>query len=382
MKRLDRWCIAVAGFAPWGHRPAPPQGVSAVPPARGRSFEIRRRRRPGGFAAALLVGLVTALSLMTGPRPVRAEETLRLFRLGTGGLTGVYYPIGQSLARGLTAAAGEHSSAPEGESGIPGYIGVAQISSGSVENARAVTRGDIEAGLVQADVAAQAYAGKAAFAGEATARSIRAVASLYPERLQIVTRRDAGIRSIGDFRGWRISIDEVGSGTLAVMRIVLAAHGMTEADFSPVYLKPMFTQEKMSRGDVQGFAMMAGTPMEAFTRLSAVGLYLVPIPPAIAARIHAQFPYLVPAVIPAGVYADIPATPTLQVHALLVVRAALDEDLVYRATAALWSRRTAALLAAGHPQGRSIAPASALTGVSIPLHPGAERFYRRIGVRH
>jgi TRAP transporter TAXI family solute receptor len=166
------------------------------------------------------------------------------------------------------------------------------------------------------------------------------------------------------------------------MRIVLAAHGMTEADFSPVYLKPMFTQEKMSRGDVQGFAMMAGTPMEAFTRLSAVGLYLVPIPPAIAARIHAQFPYLVPAVIPAGVYADIPATPTLQVHALLVVRAALDEDLVYRATAALWSRRTAALLAAGHPQGRSIAPASALTGVSIPLHPGAERFYRRIGVRH
>jgi TRAP transporter TAXI family solute receptor len=325
---------------------------------------------------------VTALSLMTGPRPVRAEETLRLFRLGTGGLTGVYYPIGQSLARGLTAAAGEHSSAPEGESGIPGYIGVAQISSGSVENARAVTRGDIEAGLVQADVAAQAYAGKAAFAGEATARSIRAVASLYPERLQIVTRRDAGIRSIGDFRGRRISIDEVGSGTLAVMRIVLAAHGMTEADFSPVYLKPMFTQEKMSRGDVQGFAMMAGTPMEAFTRLSAVGLYLVPIPPAIAARIHAQFPYLVPAVIPAGVYADIPATPTLQVHALLVVRAALDEDLVYRATAALWSRRTAALLAAGHPQGRSIAPASALTGVSIPLHPGAERFYRRIGVRH
>jgi TRAP transporter TAXI family solute receptor len=332
------------------------------------------------LAAVFLVVLLWAPFNAAGPRPVHAGESARLLRIGTGGLTGVYYPIGQALARGLTGAAGDPSPALDGESGIPGYIGVAQTSAGSVENARTVTRGDIEAGLVQADVAAQAYHGKQAFVDDAAARSIRAVASLYPERLQIVTRRDAAIRNIGDFPGKRISIDEIGSGTLAVMRIVLAAQGVTEADFSPVYLKPMFTQDKMTNGELQGFAMMAGTPMDAVTRLSAVDLFLVPIPPAIAARIHAQFPYLVPGVIPEGVYRDIPATPTLQVHALLVVGASLEESLVYRATAALWSQRTAALLAAGHPQGRSISLETSMTGISIPLHPGAERYYRHIGV--
>jgi len=303
-------------------------------------------------------------------------ETKRLFRIGTGGLTGVYYPIGKLIAKGLTTSSDEERDLKTGEQGIPGYIGVAQNSAGSIENVRAVASGEIEAGLVQADVAAWAFHGEHAFSGDQSVRVVRAVASLYPEKFQIVIRRDANIYSVLDLRGKRISIDEIGSGTLTVMRIVLDAHGLSEKDLLPVYLKPVFTFDKMANNELQGFVMMAGAPMEAVLQLSNIGLSLVPISPQMASQINKQFPYLVPAQIPAGIYPGIPDTPTIQVYALLVVSSAMHEDLVYQVTAALWSKRTLTLLEGGHPQGKSISLKTALVGVSIPLHPGAERFYR------
>jgi len=292
-------------------------------------------------------------------------EAKRLFRIGTGGFTGVYYPIGKLIAKGLTEPVEGKDALKTGIQGVPGYIGVAQNSAGSIENVKMVTSGEIEAGIVQADVAAWSVRSEHAFAGDN-----------YPEKFQIVTRRDANIRNVMDLRGKRISIDEIGSGTLAVMRIVLEAHGLSEKNLLPVYLKPVFTHDKMVKGDLQGFVMMAGAPMEAVTQLLKIGISLVPIAPEMASLIGKRFPYLVPAKIPAGVYPGIPDTPTLQVHALLVVSSAMHDDLVYQATAALWSERTLALLKSGHPQGKSITPQTALTGISIPLHPGAERFYR------
>jgi TRAP transporter TAXI family solute receptor len=303
-------------------------------------------------------------------------EAKRLFRIGTGGLTGVYYPVGKLIATGLTEPAEGKDALETGVQGVPGYIGVAQNSAGSIENVKMVTSGEIEAGIVQADVAAWSVQSEHAFAGDKSVRVVRAVASLYPEKFQIVTRRDANIRNVMDLRGKRISIDEIGSGTLAVMRIVLQAHGLSEKDLLPVYLKPVFTHDKMVKGDLQGFVMMAGAPMEAVTQLLKIGISLVPIAPEMASLIGKRFPYLVPAKIPAGVYPGIPDTPTLQVHALFVVSSAMNDDLVYQVTAALWSERTLSLLKSGHPQGKSITPQAALTGISIPLHPGAERFYR------
>ncbi len=264
--------------------------------------------------------------------------------------------------------------------GLPGYIGVAQSSGGSVANVRALASGEIETGIVQADVAAWAFQGERVFAGDESVKVVRAVASLYPEKFQIVTRRDANIRSVSDLRGKRISIDEIGSGSLMVMRIVLDAYGLSEKDMYPLYLKPNFTDDKMVKGELQGFVVMAGIPMEAAQRVADIGLFFVPIDREIALRINAKFPYLVPGEIPAGAYPGVPDTPTLQVHALLVVSSAIPEDLVYQLTASLWSERTLSLLKGGHPQGKAITLKTALQGISIPLHPGAERFYREHGI--
>lgn len=300
---------------------------------------------------------------------------LSLFRIGTGGQTGVYYPIGKIIAQGITSNDSIEEPVKPGENGVPGYIGVAQNSAGSIDNVRGVAAGEIEAGLVQADVAAWAFQADRVFKGNDQVRAVRAIASLYPEKFQIVTRRDANIRNVNDLCGKRISIDEIGSGTLAVMRIVLEAHGMTEKDLLPVYLKPVFTHNKMINGELQGFVMMAGAPMAAVSQLSGVGISLVPISPEMASRIEARYPYLVPGHIPADVYPGIPEVSTIQVYALLVVKETMDEALVYQITAALWSQRTLSMLKEGHPQGKSITPETALVGVSIPLHPGAKKYY-------
>ncbi len=305
---------------------------------------------------------------------VEAED-LRLFRIGTGGQTGVYYPIGKIIARGITLSDSIGKAVQAGKNGVPGYIGVAQNSAGSIDNIRSIVAGEIEAGLVQADVASWAFKGDHLFKRDEQVRAVRAIASLYPEKFQIVTRRDADVQSVADLRGKRISNDEIGSGTLAVMRIVLDAHGMSENDFLSVYLKPVFTHDKIISGELDGFVMMAGTPMDAVSQLSDIGISLVPILPEIAAQIEVRYPYLVPGYIPADVYPGIPEVPTIEVHALLVVSETMDEALVYKITEALWNQRTLSMLKEGHPQGKFITPETALTGISIPLHPGAEKYY-------
>jgi len=204
-----------------------------------------------------------------------AGESQRLFRIGTGGTAGVYYPIGKLIAQGFNEASGKAGAPQTGTPGTPALVAVAQSSGGSVANVQALASGEIEAGLVQADVAAWAFHGDRVFSGDDSVKVVRAVAGLYSEKLQIVTRRDANIRSVADLRGKRISIDEVGSGTLMAMRIVLDAHGLSENDLIPMYLKPEFTDDKIVTGELQGFVVMAGTPMKAADRLAGMELFFV-----------------------------------------------------------------------------------------------------------
>ncbi len=320
--------------------------------------------------------IVTIFILMTFIPSLSVAEDLRLIRIGTGGKTGVYYPIGNIIAHGLTGVESSEGKMFHAENGVPGYIAIAQNSAGSIENVKKVTSGEIEVGLVQADVAAWASGGKYVFKGNERVRGIRAIASLYPEKFQIVVRRDANISSVKDLVGKKISVDEIGSGTLAAMRIVLEAHGMTETDLLPVYLKPVFTHDKLVNGELQGFVMMAGAPMAAVSQLSSIGITLVPISNKAAAWIEKRYPYLFPGTISADIYEGVPEIATIQVYALMVVNETMDEKLAFQITAALWSQRTRDMLRKGHPQGKLITPDTGMQGISIPLHPGASKFYQ------
>ncbi len=292
------------------------------------------------------------------------------FRIGTGGSTGVYYPIGKLIATGLTVSSAQNDS-PLGE-----LIGIAQNSAGSIDNCRGIIAGELEAGMVQADIADLAYNRQGDFSDLPETISVRAIASLYSEKFQLVVRKDAGIDDFQDLKGKRISIDELGSGTMAIMNIVLEAHGLVEKDLLPLYLKPAFTEDKIREDQLQGFAIMAGAPNVAVTKLLDTGITLIPIAQPIAAAISQRHKYLAPGKVEKDVYRGIPETPTLEVNALLVVGSNMSNDMAYAVTKSLFSKETTMLLNEGHPLGKTITLDSAMQGVSIPLHPGAERFYK------
>jgi len=324
----------------------------------------RRLRQAMGLAVLAVFALAPETR---ADSELRAEE-VTFFRIGTGGTGGIYYPIGMLLAQPLSGAA-------------PGLVAVAEVSNGSVFNVRMIGSGQLEAGLAQADVAYWAYTGTGVFKGEAAITTLRAVANLYPESVHIVARKDSGIRSVRDLRGRRVSLDEAASGSIVEARIVLAAYGLAESDLSPEYVKPNLAIEKMAQGALDAFFFVGGYPAPSIAAYAAAGgATLVPIDGAQANEIVAHYRFLTKSVVPPGVYGMRQATPTLEVGAQLLVSATLPDDLVYRVTRILWQRETLDALARGHPKGALIRPETALKGIAIPLHPGAARYYRSVGI--
>ena len=323
------------------------------------------------IARVLLLALGIPMSALCG-----TEVTL--LRIGTGGQEGTYFPIGSLIARALS---GTEKCAGDENCGVPGLLAVAEISNGSVSNVDALSEGALEACLSQADVAYWAYNGSQMFADRGRRADLRAIARLYPESVHLVSRRGSGVVSVANLAGRRVSLDEPGSGTLVDARMVLAAFGVSESSLRPVYLKPQFAAEKLIKDQLDAFFFVGGYPAGAIASLASThGARLVPIDGAPAQLLIRENPFLTPGTIPGGTYAGIPETPTLNVPAYLLVSARLPDELVYRITRALWSARAHRILARGHPKGRLIRRDRALLGLSIPLHPGAARYYREVGL--
>lgn len=354
-------------------------------PSRANLF---RQGRPPLLVAWVCSVTLALLQCIVSPA-VAAEADLRIVRIGTGGTGGTYFPMGSLIAQALSDS--RRSERGRSEPPAVELLMVAQISNGSVNNVRELRKGNLDAALVQADVAHWAYQGSVVFSGEPRYEHLRAVAHLYPESLHLVVRKGSGIVSVADLRGRRVSLDEPGSGTVLDARIILDHYEMKESDLDAVYLKPYFAAQEMAQNQLDAFFIIAGYPVTAVLELAAsTGAHLVPIEGAPIDAILQAHPYfergVIPAgtydrgIIPAGTYKGISDTPTLNVGAQLVVDEHLDEDLVYRLTQALWSERTLRILEQGHPKGREIRPERALDGISIPLHPGAKRYYRESGL--
>jgi len=332
------------------------------------------------FAACAAVLAAIASGGWVADAPGGQRLDARYFRIGAGGAAGTYFPIASLIAEGLTRPAGAECRETE-NCGAPGLIAVAQTSNGSVSNVRSVVAGELEAALVQSDVASWAYHGEAVFADEPRLASLRAIASLYTESLHVVVRRDLGIKSIAGLKGLRISLDEPGSGTLVDSRLVLAASGLEEADLHPEYVKPALAATRMVDGRLDGFMIIVGYPALSIERLAQdVEIDLVPVDRRTAEMVRSVNPFMEASSIPAGAYPGIGETATLHVAAQMVVDAALSEQLVYDVSRALWGERIGRLLRQGHPKGRLVSLDAALEGVTIPLHPGAARFYREAGL--
>lgn len=325
--------------------------------------------------AALAVLLVLAVA-----GPLCAAES-SFFRIGTGGARGTYYPVGGLIAHAISVPPGARPCDQGGGCGVPGLIAVAQSANGSVANVEAVSGGHLESGFAQSNVIYWAYNGSEIFREAAPLSNIRVIASLYQESLHLVARRGAGISRISDLAGKMVSLDEAGSGTLVDARLLLEAHGLSEADLFPQYVKPNLAIERMRQGKLDAFFIVAGYPTDSVAELAMqADVELVPIVGPEVDALMRRYPFFSRHVIPAGTYQGMGDIETLGVGAQWVVAAEVDETLVYKITKALWNDTTRYLLDNGHAKARAIQLENALDGLSIPLHAGAERFYREAGV--
>lgn len=310
-----------------------------------------------------------------------AQES-RFFRIGTAATGGSFFEIGGLIAGAISSPPDAPPCRPTGPCGVRGLVAVAQATPGSVENLRLVNNGQIESGFAQADLAGWAYRGRNLFAEAGPMRRLRAIASLFPEAVQIVVRADSPIQSLNDLKGKRVSIGEAGSGSAAGSAILLAAAGFSEADPVRKFLRPGPAAEELRAGTIDAFFLVGGYPVPAIRDLAAaIPIRLVPIEGAVVEEVKKDFTYYKLTAIPGGSYPGVDNdTPSLGFAALWIANADIDTDLVYAITQSLWSQGTGRVLAGLDPIARRIRLDRALDGLSVPLHPGAARFYREIGM--
>ena len=338
-----------------------------------------RSRTRAWLRPALLAFSVFAL--LAAPQVAALAESINFFRIGTGSTGGTYFPIGGIVASGISKPPGSRDCDVGGSCGVPGLIGVVQSTHGSVANVLGIADGTLESGFSQADISYWAFRGEGDFKKTGPITKLRTIANLFPESVHLVVRRDAGIASVGDLRGKRVSLDREGSGTRVDALLVLKAYGVKLKSIKAEALASGAAADRLRAGELDAFFMIAGTPANAIANLAEDGLItLVPVNGPKADKLRETYPFFAEDSIPAGTYVNVPETATLSVGAQWIVSADVPEDVVYEITRALWHPSTRILLDNGHPRGKSIGVFTALDGLVVPLHDGARRYYSEAGI--
>lgn len=328
-----------------------------------------------------ILGIATAMALSAG---TAFAQDPTFFRIGTGSAGGTYFPIGGTIANGISSPPGSRSCDEGGQCGVPGLIAIAQSTTASVFNNTAVQNGELEAGLAAADVTRSMYLGEGKFEGKPHP-NLRIVANLFPEDLHLVLPKGQSIDSLSDLKGKRVGIAQAGSGTQVAVLQMLEAWGITRDDIQAAELNNSQSAERLADGQIDAYFYAAGWPVSAMVQLATTkGMELHSFSDEDLAKINEIIPAYIPSAIPAGVYEGIDyEVKTPAVSALLNVSAELSEELVYGLTKAMWNKNTRTLLDNGHAKGKQITPDTALDGIAalgVPLHPGAEKFYKEAGL--
>jgi TRAP transporter TAXI family solute receptor len=315
------------------------------------------------------------------PVAAQAQQDITFFRILTGGTVGTYFPIGGLIANAISNPPGSRPCSDGGSCGVPGLVATSVASNGSVANVAAIAAGSAQSGFVQSDIAYWAYTGTGIYNGRPKVDALRAIANLYPESVQLVVRKGSGIKSVPDLRGRKISLDEPGSGTLVDARLILSAYGLSEKDLLPQYFPAQRVADSLRDGTIDGFFSVSGWPQSSVADLAAtVGIELVPIAGPEIDKLIGQFTFFSAEDIPDNAYKGVAGVKTVGVHALWTTSSKQNDELIYKIAVALWNPATRKLLDSGHAKGREIKLDSATQGLGIPLHAGAEKFYKEQGL--
>ncbi|SMC43934.1 TAXI family TRAP transporter solute-binding subunit [Rhizobium sp. RU36D] len=305
---------------------------------------------------------VSAIGIAFAPAVAKAEEFINVL---TGGTSGVYYPLGVALGK----IYGDN---------IAGARTQVQATKASVENLNLLQAGRGEIGFSLGDSVQMGWEGnkEAGFPGKLD--KLRGIAAIYPNYIQIVASQESGVKTLADLKGKSLSVGAPKSGTELNARAILKAAGMSYDDMGKTeYLPFAESVELIKNRQLDATLQSAGMGVASIRDLAtSVKINVVAVPKAEVEKIGAPY---VPAVIPAGTYEGQTAdVETAAVGNFLITHEGVSEETAYQMTKLLFENLPA--LTAAHAAAKAIDVKKAIDAMPVPLHPGAERYYKEVGV--
>ena len=313
-----------------------------------------------------LVGVfaLTALLFVACSSDSSSENGVTNLSIATGGTTGVYFPIGSAIAQAINT----HDD----------YRINTQSTGGSIANMRMVDNDEVELFLSASNTAYAGLTGDEPF--DKPIDHIRAIAALYPETFQFVVRKDSGMETLYDLKGKRIAVGAPGSGTERTGRLMLEAHGITYDDITPEFLGFGEAVTALQDQGIDAAIIGSGIPTAAVVDAAAsMDIHLLTVDEDVFAEFIKDEPFVIMNTIPAGTYNGVDVdVVTAASPALLLTTEKMSEDDIYEMTKTMFENLS--IVQDAHVQGKNITLETALEGMSIPLHPGAAKYYEELGI--
>ncbi len=313
--------------------------------------------------------LVTAAAVVIAGAGSALAADQKFVSIGTGGVTGVYYPTGGAICRLVNKDRKKH-----------GIRCSAESTGGSIYNINTIRNGELEFGVAQSDWQYHAYNGTSKFKDKGPFKKLRAVFSVHAEPVTIIARDDSGIKNITDFKGKRINIGNPGSGTLGTWEVIEKAMGWSRDDLKlAAQMKSSETAQAVCDGKIDAYFWLVGHP-SALTQesIASCATHLVNASAPPIDKLIADNPYYRAATIPAGMYNNKEDIKTFGVGATFVTSADVADDVVYTVVKAVFENFDQ--FKKLHPAFAHLKPEQMIKdSLSAPLHPGATKYYKEKG---
>jgi TRAP transporter TAXI family solute receptor len=345
-------------------------------------FEPSRRRVLFGLGGAACAAGALGFGLPLLGSPVRSSaQELSYFRIGSGAPGTPLYEMAGLIGGAISNPPGSRTCDEGGSCGIPGMIGVAQTSSGSVENLAQLRGKMIESAVAQADIAYLACTGKDLFKATGKDTDLRAIAGLGRLNVKIIVGPQSAAKSVSELKGLKVNLGAENSDNAVTARQLLGFHGLSTKKIKPSYSDFPAAAEALRSGKIDAMIVVDGLESRDVTALAAsMPLRMLPIAGEPVNKMMKSFGFIATGIIKADQFKNVPETPTVELVAVWLVPATLDEETAYELTRAVWLEATRKNLDQASAAGKALDLQLAIAGVSVPFHNGALRYYDEHGV--
>lgn len=326
-----------------------------------------------GLILTLALMMIGAMVFANGNGESKSASPKKEFAtIGTGGVTGVYYPAGGAISKMVNK-----------KSDVYHLKVTVESTGGSVFNINAVMAGDLEFGIVQSDRQTQAWEGTAEWKDKGPQKKLRAVCALYPESVTLMAADDANINSIKDLRGKIVNIGNPGSGNRGNAIIALENAGLNwKTDINAQELKASESAKMLQDGRIDAYFYTVGHPNGSFKEATAGKRKVHFVPITDISGILAKYPYYAKSVIPIKYYPNASNTkdvPTFGVKATLITSSDVPDNVVYAVTKEIFDNLTE--FKSLHPAFGVLTTKNMLEGLTAPIHPGAMKYFKEAGLK-